>query len=89
MVNFTFTYTINYFDIYIYIIFFLLFFIAALDRDLAGLLKPPRVVFDDAAVKRTSHSSERTKFEIEEIGDEASQMNPEGIQGISLSILVT
>uniref|UniRef100_A0A2N9FGH1 RRM domain-containing protein n=1 Tax=Fagus sylvatica TaxID=28930 RepID=A0A2N9FGH1_FAGSY len=58
----------------------------ALDRDLAGLLKPiitlrpPRVVFDDATVKRTSHSSERTKFEIEEIGDEASQMNPEGIQ---------
>jgi hypothetical protein len=69
MVNFTFTYTINYFDFDYFLLFyyFFYFFIAALDRDLAGLLKPiitlrpPRVVFDDAAVKRTSHSSERTR----------------------------
>ena len=47
------------------------------------------MVFDVEAVKMTSNSSEQTKFEIEEIGDEASQMNPEGIQGMSLSILVT
>jgi hypothetical protein len=54
-------------------------------------LEPQAVlVFDIVeAVKMTSNSSEQTKFEIEEIGDEATQMNPEGIQGMSLSILVT
>jgi hypothetical protein len=43
------------------------------------------VVFDVEAVKMTSNSSEQTKFEIEEIGNEASQTRqPEGIQVVEM-----
>jgi disease resistance protein RPS2 len=43
------------------------------------------VVFDVEAVKMTSNSSEQTKFEIEEIGNEASQTRqPGGIQVVEM-----